>query len=39
LKFTFRERGGAPAVISQRDINRIVQSVRTGQDMLNWNLP
>jgi hypothetical protein len=29
LKFTFRERGGAPAVISQQDINRIVQSLHS----------
>ncbi len=28
LKFTFRERGGAPPIIPQPDINRIVQSVR-----------
>jgi hypothetical protein len=34
LKFTFRERGGAPAIISQQDINRIVQSLHSGPNAI-----
>jgi hypothetical protein len=38
LKFTFRERGGAPALIPQPDINRVVQSVRRGSNLGAYDL-
>ncbi len=33
LRFTFRERGGAAAITPQADINRVVQSVRSGPNV------